>query len=1503
MPINDQAFLNDLSRLRALLDSITSSSATTADALREVAKETKAIELNQFRSEQQLRSFIERISQIGVSAKLSAVQLRELNRVAREIAAFGNFSPKKGSQTPFPGENITLGRADEVPTLPGGGTDFEKILGQPGTLEKLPGGARALENIKKQLNGFNAELSDLSEIYVDSSRGTVRWTANITKIPGVVNRATFVTDRWGGILKSTQKQFRSFGSAVVRDIGEIVKWGIAAAVVYAPIRALGDLIRETTELQNRLADAQIALGASQETLNVVWEDAAKVARELGVDVSGVVEGYVLAFRATGNITNPTERANKATALLRDSMLLAKLASIDQAQALDTLVGALRQTNTPMDEGVTILDKWVAVSKVANVSVATLAESFAITATAAENVGLSIDELNGFIAAVAEVTTLSATESGNAVRAFISGFQTQRAEDQLRRFGISVRDVQGDLRAFSEVVEDIVSRRDVGLISDRELAKIAEVIGGGARRGAQVNAFLRNYSRVQDLAAVSAAANGDAADALGIKLDTLQSALVNMKNAFSELARATGSEGGFLELITLGVEGLTSFADILNRVISLLGSATPALVGLTVAMIAFANSSRLQSLAGGLLGRAIIPAQQGGGQQTVDPKFAGVGVPPLQVQRPQLGIFGRAASRLGVGRGTTFGDLARTGTARAAGGAGVGALLALGDVTGEDKNLARAGATVGLAMGGALIAGPAGALVGAAISQAFIADLEVNAASIALTMARAREGTLGVSVELEPGDVEGVTQEIERVMRQVFGGFVTDTFLQHEIGFQRGNIAAAAGVADPSALSPQQVTDLVQEEIIRILAGEEPSVEIGGRGVSRSIFDTAFDAGEANAEIREQAQEILKALEAGLEAEAQGSVQEFTGIFNDLLNASLSRTAPITSELFKEELTERRTATGRGELGVRQLREFQSLQASIGNQTNLIATALQSVIGERLTEVDLIALILDLEEEERNLLVDTANEIGRAIEEAGKLVDVHSDDLFIIRATADAQSEVVKLTRQLNDETLALASTRIYRDFEPANIFRLDEDVTDDQLEELVRATLEAQDQVVDALTLDPSEREKIFDSYEEVAFRIGDLFDDIRVRPERFDVGILSEIAKAQGLDFEKDSQLPIQVLDITLAEFEAALVRLPFFENLVRQLRPLEDEILGFITEDDQTKVIAHTDSLAIQLLMRDLVALNEDQLEGIFNIPDGVVASIPFTGQLFFSTEPINRQDITGLTTATGDVESAIDEQTTTLHNDLLALLPEGEEIGPGGAGSATPRGFLGGFGSGSQAGQGFVDEVTTAIAEATVAPDINPFAGTGRESTPLVGPSAFDQWLQDTGLSGFIESLGSAFDSLVNAIAPSTVGQFPEVGPQEPRFDFEDDVRQPFFNRFDDGLGQEPGTSDTNIQDLVTDVFRFIKDSFVLGVEASELGPQRVDPRSITGTLGLDNLGGGIKEILEATLPQSIPVTVNTRITSPITILVDGRLIQQAVEERSFQDLGSATRRAGALGFVQE
>ena len=47
----------------------------------------------------------------------------------------------------------------------------------------------------------------------------------------------------------------------------------------------------------------------------------------------------------------------------------------------------------------------------------------------------------------------------------------------------------------------------------------------------------------------------------------------------------------------------------------------------------------------------------------------------------------------------------------------------------------------------------------------------------------------------------------------------------------------------------------------------------------------------------------------------------------------------------------------------------------------------------------------------------------------------------------------------------------------------------------------------------------------------------------------------------------------------------------------------------------------ILLSLALRDIIKNQEKQLEGIFNIPEGMTAMIPQTGNLFFSNQPIDR------------------------------------------------------------------------------------------------------------------------------------------------------------------------------------------------------------------------------------------------------------------------------------------
>lgn len=1283
----------------------------------------------------------------------------------------------------------------------------QRLQQDPGAFSNILGqnSARAIATVNEQLRQMGMSLRHVHDVQSDASRGIVRWSARMEQGEGVTKRAVITTDRFGGALKSSQRHLRTFAGSIARDIREVFKWSIAIAIVYAPLRRLTELSQEAVEVQSKLADVQISLAGTSIGLEKVWSTSTEVARQLGVSVGGVVDGYVLAARATSDIVNPTERAQVTTALLRDSMILARLAGIEQAQALDTLVGALRQLNIPLDQGGELLDKWVAVSRNANVSLETLAESFAITATAAENAGLDIDRLNGIIAAVAEATTLSATESGNAVRALISGFQSDRAEKELTKLGVAVRNTSGEFRSFVDIFDDITQIRDLGLMTPQEMSRLANAIGGGYRRGAQFNAVFNSSARIMEIAAVSADASGDAMEALAIKTETLQTTLTNLDNAFTELARTLGNEGGFLDLAADGIKTLTLFVDVLDAIVEVLGSATPSLVAFTTALLALRTTRAQAFLDSSLL-------------QTFGKRGIGGGV-----NRALLGTFGRGAitTPIGQGLGSFFGagGGAVGGAAIGLGASILGGGLGIGDaIKGDAAQLSKSGATIAGAILGTLATGgsPVGGIIGSSIAQAITSGLIDEEASIYGAFYRAISSALNDAMDDEVPDQDDLNRELFNILGRMNVG------------------AFAAARNDTLEPTTEQIEDALLEAA-QYAAGRS-ELEAGPELLARLIFGQAGGRYSLPPEQQARIAEILDAVQKEVEdrVTSENIAEEGTpfgsvvqGIFRQFRGVGTQRIGVERQDILQQ--------VARGQAGPRVLADFAASIELFETQAAQAYGAIDTLIGNTLEYVDVVEVLINSSVQEKAQFTQLVSEIDDLYNEYQRLIDAGEGMITVQNTRNKLTAKQIQL-EELLSATLAGIS---YREYELPSILGVSPEATRQQLQEAVEEARVLSENMLDTLDLDDAERQKVIDGWGELALQNVETYGIVMQEIEGVNQDALNKILEQNKLAAKEVSQIPIQLPDITSTQFQQALPRLPFYNQLVSSIRPLDEEKLGFIFRDNVTDVI-HADQLAIQLLLRDIKELNEDQLEGIFNIPDGVVAAIPFTGQLFFSTSPIGEGGgFAGLVPPINDVRDSVDTQTGILHQDLQELKAlRLEEFLTGGTPSTDA-----------------VKEQNLLLQKRIEDVAADPFEA-------LLG--------RDEILRRYTEREPIDNQTLAEANYAKKLADAADLQRQRETYDVE------------------------SIQSLA--------DKLIVSPlnESMRIAPFGRGNDTFDSSFG----GGGIStEEIGNLLPDSIPVTANIDIEITNPVYIDSSKIQEALSERLYSEFKDAKRRTGTLGYVVE
>lgn len=1058
-----------------------------------------------------------------------------------------------------------------------------------------------LERARAALDSYGLGLRNVVAVHKDL-------TSDVTKFavvgPRGYEQGQITVDKFGNAILQTSRNAQTLVQNIQRNITKVIEWGVATGVVFGILNQLGQSAREMEEIEEVLADITIATGAGAEELQMYYDAALDVAKATGTDVVEALEAHQFALRATAGEANQMEVSQQ---LLADAMTLARLSGMEQTESLDTLVGALRQTGQELDQGSQLLDKWVRVSKNAGVSVEDMAQSFAITAAASENVGVGIDELNGLVAVLAENTTLSATEVGNALRTMMSNITAPEAIKQLQQFGIAVQDVDGNMRDWLEITEDIVSQMESGLLTEDQVNRLANALGGGSRRGPQIIALWQNYSRAQQLAAESSRANGDAADAMQVKVDTLNDALVNLNNAFNELAQTLGFDGGFLELMTSGVELLTDFVGAIDSLANTLDDSSSAIVA-SLGVLYGINRIGGGGGFGNLPGIRNIGIGGGGESIVSDPR---TGYPTFRSTAP---------NRLGQFSGQQFGPGLESGIQ---GVIGPGLAVAMGEVLGDalrnelsGETAGRAGAAIAGAFVGNMILPGFGGLIGSVMADALVAGvqnrkddfrflgeelgtatseqistrLESRLEPIVNMANRTRgAGFLGIEA-LSLGD-EVNAEDIQRVLLQAS---------------QRGLLQNLPTTGRGTSVGIQQLSGVFQE---RGLTASDAALlaQIAGE-FSEEELQTLADAVETYEERKREEADAIRQAGGGFDPSAfdvraaqlgRQFSDDFSRTFNQLSdeafrNAILSGESKTFQEFqggvgFARSFTPRLAVArgGAGDLTAREYTEQARLVSGFSDE-------------ERARAAELVTQIADIQDQ----LENQRDRAGGGPDILG--ISNLESDLAAARGELEQFLQIAERGQQLEAARESLISPTFL------------EDISGVQLDQLVEAAREAQAVWLDELDIGEELADQLFDP---ILVKTADGFEQIEGLSKEF-FNQVKEGADEMSSDLETKFSFKDLRDQLTAAQFPGLQQRAEFYEQfLQQQFGPAgydeESQNIGLLLEGNQTRQL-NTTMTALTLALEELTEVEKRQLEGFWNLPAGMTAFVPITSLFYQNQAP---------------------------------------------------------------------------------------------------------------------------------------------------------------------------------------------------------------------------------------------------------------------------------------------
>ena len=426
--------------------------------------------------------------------------------------------------------------------------------------------AQELINLNKEQENLETKAFEEQAQEVDKAKNSMRELTTQTEEFG---KAEIDAKRASQQLGSELDQFKSrityfFG---LNNAVRLFQRAVRSAV--ATIKDLDKVMTETAVVTDfSVADMWAQLPEYTERAN-----------KLGVTIHDVYEASTLYYQQ-GLKTNEVMAVTNAT------LKMARIASLDAAEATDRMTNALRGFNMEITE--TNADRVADVySKLAAISASNVDEiSTAMTKTAslASNANMKFETTAAFLAQIIETTRESAETAGTALKTVIARFSevkqlfsqgellgideegeaidVNKVSKALRTAGIDLNEYLTGVKGLDDIFIELASKWDS---LDRVQQRYIATMAAGSRQQSRFIAMMQDYKRTTELVTAANNAAGASEQQYEKTLESLESKLNKLHNSWNTFLMSITNQGA----VKFVVDALRTILDLINKITSAL----------------------------------------------------------------------------------------------------------------------------------------------------------------------------------------------------------------------------------------------------------------------------------------------------------------------------------------------------------------------------------------------------------------------------------------------------------------------------------------------------------------------------------------------------------------------------------------------------------------------------------------------------------------------------------------------------------------------------------------------------------------------------------------------------------------------------------------------------------------------------------------------------------------------------------------------------------------------
>ena len=345
-------------------------------------------------------------------------------------------------------------------------------------------------------------------------------------------------------------------------------------------RIIQNAITTIKELDKAMTETAVVTDFNVADMWAQLPEYTKVANELGATTKGAYETMTLFYQQGLN-------QQQAFQLGTETMKMARIAGLDYAEATDRMTNALRGFNMELNDvsSQRVNDVYSNLAAKSASNVDELSTAMTKTASIAHAANMEFETTAAFLAQIIETTRESAETAGTALKTVIARFSevkklysegqltgqdeegeeidVNRVSTALRAAGINLNEYLTGAKGLDEIFIELSSKwNSLDLVTQRYIATMA----AGSRQQSRFIALMQDYDRQTELLGYAQNAAGASTEQFNKTLDSLESKLNKLENAWNEFTMGIANSS----MIKGAIDLITGLITAINKITNALG---------------------------------------------------------------------------------------------------------------------------------------------------------------------------------------------------------------------------------------------------------------------------------------------------------------------------------------------------------------------------------------------------------------------------------------------------------------------------------------------------------------------------------------------------------------------------------------------------------------------------------------------------------------------------------------------------------------------------------------------------------------------------------------------------------------------------------------------------------------------------------------------------------------------------------------------------------------------